>query len=270
MISWLQHLDFITKACIVGLGVTILSGPLGAILTWRRMAYFGDTLAHSTLLGLSIAVLLNVNIYLGLVLTTILVATLLTLITKNKFVANDSVLGILSHLTLSCGLILATTSTKVRINLLSYLYGDILSVNAWDIVLIASLILIILPILYKNWNKIISATISPEIAQCEKVDVEKIRWLIIILLAILFAMAIKIVGVLLINALLIIPAATARLLSNSPEQMATKTSLLGAISLLSGIGLSSSIDIPTGPAIVVCAAGIFFMVLLSSGIYRRC
>ena len=263
MIDWLQHLDFVTKACIVGLGVTLLSGPLGAILTWRRMAYFGDTLAHSTLLGLSLALLLNINIYLGLVLTTILVATILTLITKNKFVANDSVLGILSHLTLSCGLILATSSSKVRLNLLSYLYGDILSVTAWDIVLIASLIIIILPVLYLNWNKIVATTISPEIAQCEKVDVEKMRWLIIILLAILFAMAIKIVGVLLINALLIIPAATARLLSNSPEEMAVKTSLLGALSLLCGIGLSAEIDIPTGPAIVVCAAAFFFIVLLA-------
>jgi len=125
-------------------------------------------------------------------------------------------------------------------------------------------VILILPILYKNWNKIISATISPEIAQCEKVDVEKIRWLIIILLAILFAMAIKIVGVLLINALLIIPAATSRLLSSSPEQMAGKASLLGAISLLAGIWLSSNVDIPTGPAIVVCAAAIFFVVLLAS------
>jgi zinc transport system permease protein len=262
MFHWLGQLDFVTKALIVGLGVTLLSGPLGSILTWRKMAYFGDTLAHSTLLGLSLALLLNINIYLGLILTSMLVAIMLSLTTKNKLVANDTVLGILSHTSLSGGLILATSSSKVRINLLAYLYGDLLAVNAVDIVIIVILVLSILPVLYKYWNQIIAATISPEIAQCENVKVERIRWLIIMLLAVLFAMAIKIVGVLLINALLIIPAATARLLSKSPEEMAVKTSLLGAGSLIAGILLSTKVDIPTGPAIVMCAAAMFFMVLV--------
>ncbi len=254
----LMSMNFIAKAITAGMALCLVTGPLGSILAWRRMAYFGDTLAHSTLLGLSIAIIFNFNIYMGLIIISLLVAVLLHLISKYKFLANDTILGILSHTTLSVGLIIATIFNNVRLNLMGYLFGDILSVQIIDLILIGIVITPMMLILYVFWNKIVSVTVSAEIAACEKTNPNKVNWLIIILLAVVFALAIKIVGILLINALLIIPAANARLFSRSPEQMVITASSFGAIGICSGILSSSVFDLPAGPAIICSLAIMFF------------
>lgn len=257
MYDWLLHLDFTTRALIAGIGIALLAGPLGSLMIWRRMSYFGDTLAHSTLLGVSLALLLHVNIYLGLIGISLIVACLLAVLNKQKWLASDAILGTLSHTTLAIGLVAATTIKGVRVDLLSYLYGDILAVTLDDIMMIKIVLLIVILLLSSLWRWLLSTTIHSDLAQVEGVPVDAANWIFIILLALVFAVAIKLVGVLLITALLIIPASTARKYARTPEAMIVYASIIGCIAVGIGFLVSLSWDWPTGPAIVVAAASIF-------------
>lgn len=257
MIDWLATLTFIDRALIAGIGIALLSGPLGSLMLWRRMAYFGDTLAHSTLLGISVALLLHVNLYIGLITVSLLIAALLASLTKQKWLANDTILGILSHTTLAIGLITATAIQGVRVDILSYLYGDILSVNLQDIAFIFLVVALVLIILWRLWGWLLSATVHADLARTEGVPVDFTSWALIIMLALVFAVAIKLVGVLLITALLIIPASAARRFARTPEAMVLIASGIGCIAVLLGFWASLSWDWPTGPAIVAAAAGVF-------------
>lgn len=269
MIEWLNQLDFTNRALLAGFGIAILAGPLGSLMIWRRMAYFGDTLAHSTLLGLSVALLLNINIYIGLVFISLLVACLLASLSKQTWLASDAILGLLSHTTLAVGLIAATAIRGVRVDLLSYLYGDILSVNLQDIAWIYIIAVAVLVLLFKLWRWLLATTIHADLARTEGVPVDFTNWALIIMLALVFAVAIKLIGVLLITALLIIPASAARKFAKSPESMVVIASCIGCLSV--GIGFSASLtwDWPTGPAIVVAAACIFAISILVTGLNPR-
>ncbi len=261
MYAWLLGLDFITRAILAGLGIAILAGPLGSLIVWRRMAYFGDTLAHSTLLGLSLALLLNINIYIGLITVSLIVAALLAGLNRQKWLASDAILGILSHTTLAIGLIAATSINGVRVDLLSYLYGDILAVDLQDIAYIFAVVIIVLGLVACLWRWLLSATIHSDLARVEGVPVEFTNWAFIIMLALVFAVAIKLVGVLLITALLVIPASTARRFARTPEAMVLVASMIGCIAVLIGFWASLTWDWPTGPAIVATTSALFVLSL---------
>jgi zinc transport system permease protein len=262
MYAWLLGLDFITRAILAGIGIAILAGPLGSLIVWRRMAYFGDTLAHSTLLGLSLALLLNINIYIGLITVSLIVAGLLAALNRQKWLASDAVLGILSHTALAIGLIAATAIHGVRVDLLSYLYGDILAVDLQDIAYILGVVLVVLGLVTWLWRWLLSATIHSDLARVEGVPVELTNWAFIIMLALVFAVAIKLVGVLLITALLVIPASAARRFARTPEKMVVVASLIGCVAVLIGFWASLTWDWPTGPAIVATTAVLFTLSLV--------
>ncbi|HSX20842.1 MAG TPA: metal ABC transporter permease [Gammaproteobacteria bacterium] len=262
--DWLLNLDFTTRALMAGLGIAILAGPLGSLMIWRRMAYFGDTLAHSTLLGISLALLMHLNIYFGLVTISLIIAGILAALSKQKWLASDAILGILSHTTLAVGLVAATAIQGVRVDLLSYLYGDILAVNLEDLIYIGCVMIIVAAVLWRLWRWLLAATIHNDLAQVEGVPVNVANWAFIILLALVFAVAIKLVGVLLITALLIIPASAARRFARTPELMIGIASLFGCVAVVLGFWASMQWDWPTGPAIVVAAAGLFGFSLLMS------
>lgn len=242
--------EFIVKALLTGIGISIVSGPIGSLMVWQRMAYFGDTLAHATLLGVSIAMLLHINIYYGLIGTSCLIAVILT-ITNNKNFTNDTTLSILSNLILAIGLIIATTIKNFRLDLLNYLYGDILSVTSSDLCWILGMVIIVIGSLLIYWEKLVLITINQQIAIAEGVAYNKIRWILIILISLIFAVSVRLVGVLLINSLLIIPCCLAKSLAKSPTQMAFLGSIYGCLAIILGILGSIQFDLPTGPAIVV-------------------
>jgi zinc transport system permease protein len=263
------QLDFISKAWIAGCLVALVAGPLGSIMVWRRMANFGDALSHATLLGVCFAFLLNINLSVGLISISILVAGLLNLFSYQKQVANDTLLSVLAASTLSIGLIMATQLSDVRMDLLSYLYGDILAVTPSDLIAIVIVDILGLAAIIYLWRPLLSITLDEEIARVEGVPVTRVKWSLTIVLAAVFAIAMKLVGVLLITALLIIPAATARRLAKTPEQMAIFASMIGMICVFGGIQLSSQLDWPAGPAIVVLAFSLFLVSLLMSWLRAR-
>ncbi len=254
--------DFLLYALLAGLGVTLVAGPLGALVVWRRMAYFGDTLAHSALLGVTFGLLLNINLNLAVALGCLLLALILVALQHNRLLATDTLLGILSHSTLALGLVMVSLFTNSRIDLLGYLFGDILSASTADVITIWVISVLVSALLFLLWRPLLAITVHEDLARVEGIPVTAVRTALMLLMALVIAIAMKVVGVLLITALLIIPAATSRRLTHSPEAMALVASLLGALSVFGGLAASFYWDSPAGPSIVLCATGLFVLSLL--------
>ena len=251
--------DFLVRAIIAGIAITIITGPLGVFLLWRRMAYFGDALSHSAVLGVALGFLFSININIGILLSTSTVAILLFFSQRQNKIGSDTILGILAHSTLSLGLILISFVDNIRIDISTWLFGDILSVNWNDISLIITGSIVVLALLIAIWKPLLALTVDEELAQVEGVNSTLISAIYTLLIAILVAIAMKIIGALLITSLLIIPAATARRISNSPEKMAIIASICGIISVFIGLGVSFLWDTPAGPSIVIAASGLFII-----------
>jgi zinc transport system permease protein len=251
--------DFFTRALVAGIGLALVAGPLGCFIVWRRMAYFGDTMAHSALLGVALAFLLNINLTLGVFVVAALVSVALIALQRWNTLSTDALLGILSHSTLAIGLVLVAFMTWVRIDLMGFLFGDILSVSVTDIAVIYGGGAAVLLVLILMWRPLLAATVNDEVAEAEGLRPEVSRVIYMLLLAVVIAIAMKLVGVLLITSLLIIPAATARRLAVSPEQMAVLSALIGAVAVTGGLFGSLGYDTPSGPSIVVAALLLFVL-----------
>ena len=241
--------DFLFRAFLGGVGVAIVTGPLGCFVVWRRLAYFGDTLSHSALLGVALAILLEVNIMLAVFVISVLMGLALLMLRQIAPLSSDALLGLLAHSTLAIGLIALSFMTWVRVDLLGFLFGDVLAINQFDLLTIGLGGTVVLLVLKVIWRPLFAATVSPEIARAG-LRPERAEVIFMILMASVIAISMKIVGVLLITALLIIPAASARCFSKSPEQMALYSVLVGILSVIIGLQSSLTWDTPAGPSIV--------------------
>ncbi len=251
--------DFLLRALLAGLAVSLVTGALGTFVVWRRMAYFGDTLAHSALLGVSLGVLLELNLNIAITLVCLLLALALVALQSRRELASDTLLGILSHSALALGLLAVSFAENVRIDLMGYLFGDILAVSRGDLMWIGLGTAVALLLLLLLWRPLLAMTVHEELAQVEGVKVARTRLLFMLLIALVIATAMKVVGILLITSLLIIPAATARHYVRTPEQMAVLAAAIGMLAVSSGLFSSYRWDLPAGPAIVVAAAMLFFL-----------
>jgi zinc transport system permease protein len=256
--------DFVLRALAAGLLVALIAGPLGCFVVWRRMAYFGDTLAHSALLGISFSLLLDINLQLAVIFACLAIALLLVQMENRHHLATDTILGILAHSSLAFGLVMLSF-TDSNINLMAYLFGDLLTVSRLDLVWIASGVAAALVLLALNWNRLLTITLHQELAQVEGLQVARIRLLLMLLIATVIALSMHVVGILLITSLMVIPPACARRFSNSPEKMALSASLIGCFAVCGGLLTSFYLDTPSGPSIVVCAAVLFFI----SSLFRQ-
>ncbi|MFP6891515.1 MAG: iron chelate uptake ABC transporter family permease subunit [Nitrospinota bacterium] len=249
--------DFFWRALIGGVGVALVSGPLGCFIVWRRMAYFGDAVAHSALLGVALGFLLGIDLRLGALAACVGLALFLVLLQGQKRLSPDTLLGILAHTALSLGLVAIGFLDTLRVDLLGYLLGDILSVTLSDIAWIYGGGIIALGVLALIWRPLLALTVHEELARAEGVSVRAVRIAFMLLIAFVIATAMKIIGILLITSLLIIPAAAARRFARTPEQMAVFAALAGALAVLGGLMASLRWDTPSGPSVVVAAAALF-------------
>lgn len=254
--------DFMVRALLGGIGVAAIAGPLGSFVVWRRMAFFGDALAHSALLGVTLGFLLNINLNVGIVAVCILLALLLVALQSKLALPSDTLLGIFAQSALSLGLVALAFMERLRVDLIGYLLGDILAVTASDLLWIYGGGAIVLGVLIAVWRPLLSLTVHEDLARVEGVPVARLRLVYVLLLAIAIAAAMKIVGVLLITALLIIPAATARPFARTPEQMAAAASLIGIAAVVAGLLGSLTFDTPSGPSVVVAATALFMLSVL--------
>jgi zinc transport system permease protein len=252
-------IEFLLPSIFAGIGIAVLAGPLGSFIVWRKMAYFGDTLAHASLMGLALGFLLDININVALICCSLILAGVLVLFQRQTIIATDTLLGILAHSSLSIGLIAVSFLDDVRIDLMSYLFGDLLSVTPQDLIFIWIGVFIILGLLYFLWHPLLSSSVNEELATVEGVNVERMRILLMLMIGVVIAIGMKFVGALIMTSLLIIPAATGRRLASSPEKMAIYASLIGILSVLSGLALSWNFDTPAGPSVVISASSLFLL-----------
>lgn len=250
-------------ALVGGVGIAAVAGPLGAFVVWRRMAYFGDTLAHSALLGIAIGFLFDINLNLAVVACCVLLSVILVSLQRQHLVATDTLLGIMAHSSLSLGLVAVSVLDDVRIDLMGYLFGDLLAISPEDLFWIYGGGVLVMFLVWRLWGQLLAITINEELARVEGVQTLKVRLALMLLIATVIAVAMKLVGILLITSLLIIPAAAARRLARTPEQMALFASLLGALAVIAGLSASWFWDTPAGPSVVV-AALLEFLVLYTA------
>lgn len=254
--------DILLPAWIAGTLLTLITAPLGAFVVWRKMAYFGDTLSHSALLGVAFGIFLNIDPYIAVILMTIVIALALIWLEKHANQSLDTLLGIISHTTLSLGVITIALLNNVRVDLMSYLFGDLLAISYLDMGLIAIGVIFIGSILLFFWRDFLMVTINPELAQIEGLKVEKIRLILMLLTALTIALSMKFVGALIITSLLIIPSATARRFAQTPETMVLYAILFSLLAVSGGLLFSALKDSPAGPSVVVCAGILFLLSLL--------
>ena len=255
--------DFFIRALIAGIGIAIVTGPLGCLVIWRRLSYFGDTLSHSALLGVTLAYAFSINISLSVFIISGIVALTLLSLQKRTKLAGDSLLGLLAHSTLAIGLVLIGFLSSIRFDLMGLLFGDILAVTLEDIFIIWFGGLIILGILYYIWKSIFAATVNYDLAAAEGMKPDLSNFIFTLLLAGVIAISIKMIGALLITGLLLIPAATARSLSSNPRQMVIISILVGIISVILGLFSSLELNTASGPSIIVAALVLFILSLIS-------
>lgn len=258
--------DFLVRAALAGLGIALATGPLGSFVVWRRMAYFGDATSHAAILGVALALAMDLPIGLGTL--TVALAMALTVATlAGRGWAMDTVLGVLAHSALAFGLV-AAAFLGLRTDLSAWLFGDILAVSRADLGFIWIGALIVLSVIIWRWQRLLTATVDEDLAQASGISPDRERLILTLALAVTVAVALKVVGALLIAAMLIIPAAAARAISRSPEFMAIMAIAIGAISSLGGLALSLWQDTPAGPSVIVIAALIFAALALGGKLRR--
>ncbi|KZZ50598.1 hypothetical protein A3759_16835, partial [Thalassolituus sp. HI0120] len=239
---------------LTGVLLATITGPLGSFVVWRRMAFFGDTLAHGALLGITLGVLTDINLTVALALSCVLLALLLMPLQNRSNLSSDTLLGIVSHSTLAIGLVALSLADGVRVDLMSYLFGDLLAVEISDLAWVSASVMVIGGLMALNWRGLLASTVSPELAEIDGYPVKRLNLLLVLMLAMVVALAMKIVGILLVSALLVVPAATARSFARTPQQMVLTAAASGISSVLLGIWASFQWDTPTGPSVVVAAA----------------
>lgn len=256
--------DFLVRTTLAGLGVALAAAPLGCFVVWRRMAYFGEATAHAGILGVALALAFSLPMLPAILASALLMATAVGVLTGRGYTM-DTALGVLAHSALAVGLVAVSLLSNARIDLTSFLFGDILAVGKGDLAVIWAGALAILALLGWRWSRLLAATVSPDLARAGGIDPRREEQLLTFALALTVAMAIKVVGVLLIAALLVIPPAAARPLARTPEGMALTAAAVGALSALGGLAASYLFDTPTGPSIV-CVAALCFV--LTTGLRR--
>lgn len=258
--------DFMTRATLAAVGVAGAAAPLGCFVVWRRMAYFGDATAHAAILGVALALSFEISIFPGALAVALLMAITVTQLAGRGY-AMDTLLGVMAHSALAFGLVAVSFLSGVRIDLMAYLFGDILAVSRTDLAVIWGGALLVVVLITWRWAALLTSTLNEDLAYASGYDPKKEQLLLTICLAITVAVAIKVVGVLLIAALLIIPAATARVIARTPEAMATFAAIIGALSGIAGLRGAYVFDTPAGPSIV-CFAAVMFAIMNAAQYFR--
>ena len=257
--------DFMMRATLAGIGVALAAAPLGCFVVWRRMAYFGDATAHAAILGVALSLALSISVFAGAMVIALLMALTVNLLTGRGY-AMDTLLGVLAHSALAFGLVAVSFISGIRIDLMAYLFGDILAVSRLDLTVIWGGAALVVALIGWRWSALLTATLNEDLAYASGINPKREQLVLTLALAITVAVAIKVVGVLLIAAMLIIPAAAARPLSRTPESMALVAAGIGSVSALVGLRAAYIFDTPSGPSIVCVAAVIFAALSIVGGV----
>lgn len=260
--------DFMMRALFAGLGVALASAPLGCFVVWRRMAYFGEATAHAAVLGVALALAFSLPVFPSVIVAALIMASAVMSL-RGRGYAMDTLLGVMAHSALAAGLVAVALLSDVRLDLMAFLFGDILAVSKSDLAVIWGGGLFVSLLMIWRWSALLVATMNPDLARASGIDPRREELWLTLCLALVVAVAIKVVGVLLIAALLVIPAAGARPLVRTPEAMAFFAAALGGTAATAGLYAAYLLDAPAGPSIVCMASVLFLLTTLSSTVLRR-
>lgn len=260
--------DFMLRAIIAGIGVSVAAAPVGCFVVWRSLAYFGDATAHAAILGVALALMFEISVFAGVFGVALAMALAVSTVGRH-FLGSNTVLGVASPTALSVGIVAFSLAADSRVDLDAYLFGEILAVSNSDLLVIWIGSSAIILFVSMRWTALLLSTLNPEIARASGLNPYREQFYINIVLAALVAVAIKVVGALLVTAMLIIPAAGARPISKSPEGMAAAAVLIASGSVLIGLWMSNLVNSPAGPTIVVAAAALFSLSMLLSAARNR-
>ena len=245
---------FLIRALAAGVGLSLVAAPLGCFVVWNRMAYFGETIAQASLIGVALGLLLRIDLTLTTLAVTLAVAALLIALQRQKLLPLDSLLGLLAHGALAIGVIATSLVKGPSVDLMGYLFGDIFAVSREDLLWVFGGGAVVLAALRHFWSPLLALAVHEELAAAEGIDRGWVKAALVIMLSLTIAVAMKIVGILLIIAFLIMPAAAARPHVATPEAMAAVAAAVGVVGVVAGLALSYRADIPGGASIVLVLA----------------
>lgn len=260
-INALLHYDFLQRALLAAILISLCAGVLGCLTVWQRMVYFGDALSHTALLGAALGIVMGLQLNLAIIITCILaMLTLASLerINNSNTLSQNTRLGILAHTALALALVLLSLKEDIPFDLYAFLFGDILAVSWTDLYWISGITLATGLTLLRIWHNLLSISLHPELAQIQGIPVIRTRLAFLLTMALFVAVAMKLTGIILTVSLLIIPAASARRFARTPEQMALHACLLALLASCFGLFISMHWDTPAGPAIILTTAAVFF------------
>ncbi len=256
---------FVVRALAAAIGLALIAAPLGSLVVWQRMAYFGETMAQASLLGVALSLALDQSLTLSVLVVAILAALLILLLSEQRLIPLDSVLGLLHHGSLAAGVIATAALAGPSVDLLGYLFGDIFAVTNADLWWIYGGGAVVLGALWMVWQPLLRLAVHQELAIAEGVPGRTVKAVFMLLLATTIAIAIKILGVLLVIAFLIVPAAAARPFARTPERMVVLAALVSIVGVVVGLEISARSDAPGGPAIVLVLAILALLSLIVAG-----
>lgn len=259
MTEWLD--DFLLRSLIAGVIMVVIAAPMGCLMVWQRLAFLGDTLGHAAVFGVALGLMLQLMPIVGVLAVALLIVFSLSRVSSFNTAMSETTLAIISHTGLAGGIILVGTLGAGRVNLESILFGDLLATTPTDLLGLLATTFVLLLLLLRYWRAFVAMSVSREIAQAEGIEVRRLQFLMYAMIALLVAVMMKVMGVLLIAAMLVIPTSSARLFSRGPEQMVAISALYGFAALGGGLTSSYHFDWQTGPAIVVCATALLLLTL---------
>lgn len=263
MIDWIAY-DFMWRGLLGGMLVGALASYYGVFIVQRRLSFLGSGLAHAAFGGVALGLLLQTEPLLIAVPFTVVVAVLINWIRIHTRLAGDTAIGVLFAVSVSLGVIFLSVRTSGSADAMTYLFGSILSISKIDLWILAGLIFSGLVTLRRLWGLWAYATFDAEIARADGVRINRDDYVLSMLLAVTIVVSIKIVGILLIAAFLIIPAASARLLSNSFRSMTLSSVAIGSLSVLAGLIISVELDLPSGAVIILVQSAFFGFAVLKT------
>ncbi|MHC5723990.1 MAG: metal ABC transporter permease [Nostoc sp.] len=261
LVSLLQF-PFMQRAIVGAVLMGILGGMLGSFVTLRQLSFFSHAVGHAALVGVALGVLLQINPTWMLLPFTLVFGVIVLYFIDKTDLASDSVLSIVLSGALAIGVILTSLIKGYRGNLMAVLFGDILAIDTTDLILTLLVLVGGSIFLLSTLQQQILLTLNPDVAQVQGIPVQLYRYVFVVLLSLAVAVAIKAVGVLLVNAFLVIPASTAKLMSHHFSRFLVMSVIVGSISSIAGIIVSGIFNFASGPSIVLVQFLIFVAVFI--------
>ena len=253
---------FMGRALLAAIGMGCISAVMGCFLLWRRMAFFGDAMAHASVLGVALGFLFHIDIYFFIAFICLILASVMGILQQRSRIPIDTWLAAISYTSLALGIIVIAKTPGIQIDPEAILFGDILSVNLPDLIGIYLSVLAVWTFIIIGWQKLLLITLDEELAIASGISLLPMRLGFTVCLALVTAVGIKASGALLLPALMILPAATMARFARSPEEMVGGATVCSVISVLLGMTASYYYDTPSGPTIVVMAFLFFFFSFL--------